>query len=194
MARRLTGADETTWEARTGDAADVAVPRLFGDGGHPTTQLAAEAVERAIRACASPRVLDAGTGTGVLAERARACGASEIVAVDRDAAAVLNARARVPEARVARRDLERPLHDLGRFDVIVANLPYPEVRRCIPHLAGVAAFGARVIVTGAPLVFAGRCERTLTACGLRVAERRALSGWCALIAFRRGTDIQPCAR
>jgi release factor glutamine methyltransferase len=73
------------------------------------------------------RVLDVGTGTGVLALTAARSGAAEVTAVDRCPYAVLtarvNARLRRLPVQVVRGDL---LDDVRgeTFDVIVANVPY----------------------------------------------------------------------
>ena len=73
------------------------------------------------------RVLDVGTGTGVLALAAARAGASRVVAVDRCARAVfaarLNAWVRGLPVRVVRSDLFEAVSG-EIFDVIVANPPY----------------------------------------------------------------------
>ena len=179
MDRRLTWRDEqVSLEA----PAWVALPRVFGDGQHPTTMLAADELAAALAAHPGARVLDAGSGTGVLAERALAAGANEIVAVDRDADAVACTRVRIPSARVLRRDLTQGVCDLGSFDVIVTNLPTEQLVACAGALAAAVAPRGQLIATGAPLVFARRVERSIVCGGLTIVARRARSGWCALVA------------
>ena len=55
---------------------------VFGDGTHPTTRDCLEAIELACRFGSVDRVLDLGTGTGVLALATAIHGASRILAVD----------------------------------------------------------------------------------------------------------------
>lgn len=64
----------------------------FGDGAHPTTQLCLAALVHHARPGA---LIDLGTGTGVLAIAAAKLGATPILAVEIDAAAVQLARANV---------------------------------------------------------------------------------------------------
>lgn len=73
------------------------------------------------------RVLDIGTGTGVLAVEAARAGASALTAVDVSlrsvAAAWFNARAHGAPLRVRRGDLFEPVRG-ERFDLLLANPPY----------------------------------------------------------------------
>lgn len=73
----------------------------FGTGLHPTTQLCLREMER----CLAPgmRVLDLGTGSGILAVAAARLGASHVLALDVDATAVGVARENVRRNRVARK-------------------------------------------------------------------------------------------
>lgn len=90
------------------------------------TDLLAEAV-RAARVPLGARVLDIGTGTGVLAVAAARAGAGEVTAVDVSRRAVLtawlNTRARGLAVRVRRGDATTGL-PRGRYDVVLANPPY----------------------------------------------------------------------
>lgn len=95
---------------------------------------------------AGARVLDLGTGTGVLAVAAARAGAARVWAVDVSRRAVLSARcnARLHGLRitVARGDM-RLLLRTGPFDVVTANLPYvpcPETGR--PPVGGPRAWDA----------------------------------------------------
>lgn len=73
------------------------------------------------------RVLDVGTGTGVLAVAAARVGAAEVVALDVSrralAAAWLNARLRCLPVRVCRADVSSAPPP-GPFDLVLANPPY----------------------------------------------------------------------
>jgi ribosomal protein L11 methyltransferase len=64
-----------------------------GTGRHPATQLCLEAIERYVRPGA--RVLDVGSGSGILSDAARLMGAGRIVGCDVDPTAVEIARERV---------------------------------------------------------------------------------------------------
>lgn len=82
-----------------------------GTGQHPCTRLCLEAMERVIRP--GDRVLDVGTGSGILSIAAKMLGAATVVACDIDADA-----ARAAVFFVGSVDAVRG----GAFDVVVANI------------------------------------------------------------------------
>jgi methylase of polypeptide subunit release factors len=73
---------------------------------------------------ASGRVLDMGTGSGVLAKLAFEKGAREVVAADINPSAVLEAKKNVPDATVIKSDLFDSIE--GRFDSIIFAAPWSE--------------------------------------------------------------------
>jgi release factor glutamine methyltransferase len=93
------------------------------------------------------RVLDLGTGTGVLALEAARAGARAATGVDVSlrsvAAAWVNARARGAPMRVRRGDLFEPVHG-QRFDLLLANPPY------VPTPGGLAPRGQARSWDGGP--------------------------------------------
>jgi ribosomal protein L11 methylase PrmA len=102
---------------------DIDAGRVFGDGAHPTTRMALDALVGLVRPGAS--VLDLGCGSGVLAVAAARLGAARVVAVDVDAEAVDVTRANAARNGVA--DVVDgttiSVADVdGTFDVVVANL------------------------------------------------------------------------
>ena len=101
----------------------------FGTGMHPTTRLCLMAVEQLVRpGC---RVLDLGTGSGILGLAAARHGAEKVLALDLDPLAVEAARKNVRLNRLGRvmKVLEGTLSSdqkegatFGEFDVILANI------------------------------------------------------------------------
>jgi ribosomal protein L11 methyltransferase len=160
-----------------------AIAGIFGDGTHPTTRLASAALATCAR---DRRVLDVGTGTGVLVRAALAAGASFAVGIDHDRRAVDTARALTPReasffrAADAREYLEQVAG--GAFDVVVANLPDPFLSSLAAPLATAARPGGTLIVTGILLWQAEPLAAALTAAGARVTSRRAEAGWALLVA------------
>jgi len=117
-------------ETRPDDIVIVIDPEMaFGTGEHATTRGALRLLESAV--AAGDRVLDVGTGSGILAIAAARLGAQEVLAVESDPDAVINASANLERNGVADRvelrcdvvDAEY-LRVLGprRFDVIAANI------------------------------------------------------------------------
>lgn len=113
---------------------DVLIPR-------PETELLVElgakfAAERAL-GCPAPRIVDLGTGSGIVAVTlARLCPQAAVSAVDVSAAALAvaaaNAARLAPAVRLLAGDWYAPLAG-ERFDLIVSNPPY--VVSGDPHLA-----------------------------------------------------------
>jgi ribosomal protein L11 methyltransferase len=139
--------------ARTVDVArgltvDIDPGRAFGNGGHPTTRAALDALVPEVRP--GDRVLDVGCGSGVLAVAAARLGASVVVAIDVDPEAV-----DVTRANARRNGVDdvvdastTPVGDVPGppFDVVVANLGG---RLVIDELArDLAARTGRALVVG----------------------------------------------
>ena len=150
-----------SWEDYTAAPGDL-VLRLdpgmaFGTGTHPTTRLCLEALEERVRP--GDRILDWGTGSGILAIAAGLLGAGEILAIDQDPAAVDSARDNLLRNGLADRVELRQggiesCPARAAFDLIVANITAD------PILSGLEAALARLRPGG-----------TLLLCG--ISEHRA---------------------
>ena len=113
----------------------------FGTGHHASTQLALLLLEELFRKKAHglARILDVGTGSGILAMACRLFGAKEVMAIDNDPDAVETAK-----QNVARNHLEDRISVSGReisllkngFDLIVANITHDILTDLAKHLAG----------------------------------------------------------
>ena len=144
------------WEAFTPQAGDAVVTldpgMAFGTGTHGTTRLCLEALAGLFEGAAPPRrVLDVGTGSGILAIAAAALGAEEVLACDIDAEACRTARENVAANGVADRVevTDRPLEELtGGFDVVLANILAEENIRLAELLVSRLAPGGTLILSG----------------------------------------------
>ena len=120
--------------------------QAFGTGSHPTTRLCLEWL-----AAQRPRgaVLDYGCGSGILAIAARLLGASRVVGVDLDPAAVETARSNASANGVV---ATFGLPDLdaaqGCFDVVVANILARPLVVLAPLLLARLRPGGRLVLSG----------------------------------------------
>jgi ribosomal protein L11 methyltransferase len=166
-----------------GEIAITIDPKMaFGVGSHATTQLCLALMEGR---CAGKRVLDVGTGTGILAIAAARWGAKNVIAVETDPAAVANARESIARNGVAVNvtlldgDVDRAP---GRFDLIVANLLSSELRRALPAIAARLAPDGHLVVSGLLLEEEGAIRELLAAHGLSSDASLRRGEWCALAA------------
>ncbi|HJV34593.1 50S ribosomal protein L11 methyltransferase, partial [Geomonas sp.] len=147
-----------TWEEYQKQAADLVIEidpgMAFGTGAHPTTRMCLESMERiCFEACGGKlprRLLDVGTGSGVLSIAGALMGAEEIVAIDIDPEAV-----RVTEENLALNKITSvatsttPLEKIeGEFGVVVANILAEELVRLAPELIATVAPGGWLILSG----------------------------------------------
>jgi ribosomal protein L11 methyltransferase len=147
----------------------------FGFGEHPTTRMAARAVEARCRAAPGARVLDVGTGTGVLAIVAVRTGAKEAVGVDIDGQAVAAAKANALRNGVEKRcrfSKTAVGRVTGEFDIVVANVDRNTLLRLAPSIAGRVADAGSLFVTGVLPSDGADLKARYGVLGLEVVARR----------------------
>ena len=155
----------------------------FGTGTHETTYLTIELMERYVKA--NSRVLDVGTGTGILAIIARKMGAAEILGIDIDEEAVKVARGNV--AINSAEDIDIVKGDLTEgvdfsADVIVANLLTNLVIRFTPDARKHLIDGGIFISSGILSEHRDRVIKNLEDKHFQVLEIIHAGEWCAIAA------------
>lgn len=154
----------------------------FGTGLHPTTQMCLLALEEHVRP--ATRVLDLGTGSGILAIAAAKLGAATVLALDNDPQAVAVAQQNIHHNGVADRvQVQTGSLDqaTGHYDLIAVNILAQVI---IEMLAD--GLGARLAESGL-LVLAGllaeqeqKVVDALGRAGLTVCGRRQVEDWVGL--------------
>jgi len=165
--------------------------QAFGTGRHPTTAGALRAIESLIGARAPKSILDAGTGSGVLAIAAALLGRRdglerEIIAIDTDPAALENARAnaRLNAVEKSIRFSSVPLASIHRhFELITANILSHTLIELAPHLKRLVAPGGRLVLGG---FLADQAAEVLAhyRSPLRCLSRRTHRGWTTAVMAR----------
>jgi ribosomal protein L11 methyltransferase len=159
----------------------------FGTGHHETTRLCLELLQET--GCGGMRVIDVGTGSGILALAAAALGAREVDAIDIDPDAIRSARENVSlnaglaagdtaaRVRVAIGDGREPREPA---DLVLANLTGGLLMAAAERLVSLARPGGRLLLSGFQTheadavvgAFGGAC---------RVIGRRQEGPWGAVL-------------
>jgi ribosomal protein L11 methyltransferase len=162
--------------------------QAFGTGHHPTTAGALRAIESIVGAHAPRSILDAGTGSGILAIAAALLGKhdGEIIAVDIDPTSLENARAnaRLNGVEKSIRFSSVPLVSIHRhFDLITANILSGTLIELAPHLKRIVAPGGRLVLGG---FLADEADEVLShyRSPLRCINRKTHRGWTTLVMAR----------
>lgn len=166
-------------------AGDGSKQGVFGTGRHPATQLSLILLEEYVRP--GDRVLDLGTGSGILAAAAAKMGAGEVLALDIDAAAAavaretvsLNGLAGVVEVRRGGIESAAP-----PYDAVAANI-FPNVLiELAPDLAAAVRRGGVLLTSGSVAARAEGAADAVRAAGLGLEGRRSRGDWVGMV-FRR---------
>ncbi|HEX4351875.1 MAG TPA: 50S ribosomal protein L11 methyltransferase, partial [Polyangiales bacterium] len=177
-----------SWEAYEAQPNDVVITldpgQAFGTGTHESTQLILAALPASLPA--ELRVLDVGTGSGILAIACLLLGAERVSAIDTDPLSIDATQENAAANGVSDRlDVsERPLEQIDSpFDLVLANI---EARVLLPLSA---ALSARV-VAGGTLIMSGLLHDQVDSVRAAYAEfdelaRPRRGDWCALSLQKR---------
>lgn len=175
-----------TWEAEEGDIVIELDPGMaFGTGTHETTAMCTEMIEQYYH---GGKLLDVGTGSGILAIAAAKLGASDCLGVDIDPDAVRVAvenvqRCGVEKAvRIREGDLLQGLNEV--FDFAVANILAPVICMLAKPLRNHLRPGSLFVCSGIIAEAEGDVHDALLEAGYEILEVRHKNDWVAFAAVR----------
>jgi len=156
--------------------------RAFGSGYHATTQLLVEWLEDVIRG--GERVLDIGTGSGILAMAALRLGATSAVGIDNDPEAVECAQENAhangfgDELNLQASSLEQL--GPGQYDLIVANLDRKTILELCSLIRSHLREGCLAYLSGLQNTDFEDVRKTVSIAGGRITARREREEWIAV--------------
>jgi len=181
-----------TWEEYTPVSSDELIIELdpgmaFGTGTHPTTVMCIQAIERTVKP--GDRVIDVGTGSGVLSIAAAMLGAEDVRAFDLDEVAVTQARLNIklnkvhPLVKISQNNLLDNVEE-DSADVIVANILAEVILRFTDDAARVIKPGGAFITSGIIKQKKDQVKEALVNSGFEILETILMEDWVAIIAKR----------
>ena len=161
----------------------------FGTGTHETTRLVIRLLEKYTKV--GQRMLDVGTGTGILAICASRLGAELCRAYDIDPTAVRVARENIKDSGLTnvtcdQSDLLKQVSlEGGQYDLVCANIVADIIIRMTPDVGTYMKDDAVLLASG---IIAERCD-DVVACfeanGFRVVEKLTDNDWCGLAVMKK---------
>lgn len=177
------------YEAQPGDHVINLDPGMaFGTGLHPSTQLCLIAAEELVEA--GDRILDVGTGSGILAIAALHLGAGHVLGLDVEDVAVEAARANGEANGFGRAVFPLivgslgPEEHYGDFDGVFANIIARIIRELAPYLYESIRPGGWLVASGIIVERAEEVITTLATTGFVNIARTDMEDWVGLRAWR----------
>jgi ribosomal protein L11 methyltransferase len=174
-----------TFELQEGDLPLHLDPGMaFGTGTHPTTSLCLRRLESVVTP--GMRVLDVGTGSGILAIASARLGAAPVVGIDIDPVAV-----RVAKENAERNGVEIDVRagtldqvETDECDLIIANIIASIIIEILPDVASRMKKGGKFLASGIIAEKKQAVADAMTATWLLPVEIREEGGWVAILATK----------
>ncbi|MCL6100669.1 MAG: 50S ribosomal protein L11 methyltransferase [Bacteroidetes bacterium] len=155
----------------------------FGTGEHATTKLVLQLIEKYVKA--GDKVLDVGSGTGVLAISSVMLGAQSALGIDNDEWCLLNGNENVKanslEDKVEIRMAEIDQIKEKDFDLIVANINKHILLEIAQSIKTKSIKNGRLILSGLLQTDKEEILQTYTKLGYGLLDSAYMDEWCALV-------------
>jgi ribosomal protein L11 methyltransferase len=162
----------------------VITPKMsFGTGHHATTRLMVEQMEHL--SFTAKRVLDFGTGTGILAILAEQLGAAEVIAIDNDEWSFENAQENLQlnhchAVQVSMDDIEQ-LDATQLFDIVLANINRHILLAYMANMYALLKGGATLLMSGLLVEDETIVTQAAMEAGFQVEKVVALNNWITIL-------------
>ena len=163
----------------------------FGTGVHPTTRMCLEQLEQYVQP--GMRVIDVGTGSGILALAAAKLGASSIYCIDNSTVAVESATANATinglsdriEVVLGLLDEAEARRMADQFDMVLVNIIAHIIGGMASELAQVLKPGGLLIASGIIEAKRPDAEQPLLAAGLELIDQAMTDDWVVMVMRKR---------
>ncbi|NLO56702.1 MAG: 50S ribosomal protein L11 methyltransferase [Thermovirga sp.] len=166
----------------------------FGTGYHESTQVALELLEDTVKP--GMKVIDVGTGSGILAVASLRMGAAGVIATDNDPAVIPEIRENlrlngIPDGVVDIRtgDLLRGIVETA--DLVCANIVFDPLTVMMPEIPKVLPVGGKAVFSGLTVKERERFLEILTLGGLLPSSEAEKGDWWGVAASRTAGVVGP---
>ncbi len=163
----------------------IITPKMsFGTGHHATTHLMMQQMQQLD--FTDKKVLDFGTGTGILAILAEKLGATKILAIDNDEWSVTNAQENIIQNNCNKIVVEQQsiIPTEEKYDIILANINLNVISASLEDIFSVAGIGCKVLFSGFLIGDEMQLQADIEAIGLKYSTTFKKGDWVAISAFK----------